>query len=1095
MRVRDMLTETVERRRQDLNYLKTVVGGADRYYLPALREREVGERVVKDELRSLGAPSPVDPSPDMDLSFLEQAKGVPVSGLMYEGIPLHPAGVHQEKGLTTTNRVFGGSKWDQEWLRRMLLFETPQGIESSLRKYVYSRGTASGFATRLRGLATRNPPQITASLGLSDEAVLARLRYLFPMKDSTWPTNWHADLSEQFEAIKTSKNASAGAPYWRDKREAAGVCMDVVLPLIHKALAEGKVAELCKTQPELFLGEVKNKLDRYEPDKVAQKTRPYFALPFHWQALFSMMSQPFTEMLEQFDSGNGVNAYGFSHAHGGAARLLEWAKQAEDLEKGGMPRFACYGDDVDLYWRSKGVLYRVTPDFRQMDASVDKTTIKIAIVYIVEVLTKAWGENPYFEQVAKWWLRFATNPWFLVHGPNLYRKKTADGLMTGVVGTTFFDTVKSALAYDEWATQVGTFKERKLLEEVHAVKWFRDKFGLDVKVGTWRPTPVLEHPTPGQEVTPLKFLGMKLQYRQGPNRVEPVPFLDTDDWLDLLLSPRDDPAVRKKSGGGSNSLSFLQRSRTWFDRCRGYMATGAAFDEHTRLLLGSIANTIDPVAVVMSVQANGGTGEAPELAGPVSTEKWEWPDSSGFPTLRWCENLYFSPDNQWDDPPEELWRDLYPTVSPILQGFKRDHLVPKMSVLEVWRGKPETKTDPPLRAVQELKLVEETFEGEEKEVERMDPISAPKEKVLLPVKKAVERAPILNYAPGKNVEPAKRIPTFAETLMSMFATRQCPVVYPRPTKAGRRTSPEYQSLSEWVKERGLDPSRIHTTPVFPVRRIAESFGRSEESVEKEARKCGLYVIGRPSMRLLTKVQLETSNPGVARQFEKQKAVNLEKASVIGPSTSKVVQVLTHTARAEGAPLSVTRLGHDPQFVKKGVRKGGDPMSTLNSILQVNGYVPILANRNKQEGKIQRTATRLYLKNLDGDKEHKHPWLEAVGESSRKNYATLLEYAIRIGAEAEEYEPDWAKAVEAEERARFESPMGLEFVVKDRFIAPGPDFDHNKWTLEKGFLMLGGVLWKQRKTETLRAFCERTAKALDRCGRKVDWIAPKSIDPE
>lgn len=84
--------------------------------------------------------------------------------------------------------------------------------------------------------------------------------------------------------------------------------------MVCRAIAHGEEGKLRAEQPELFLCEVKNKLDRYEPEKLGDKTRPYVAYPFHFQALFSVLSQNFTESLKIFYDG-GTNAYGFSWAH------------------------------------------------------------------------------------------------------------------------------------------------------------------------------------------------------------------------------------------------------------------------------------------------------------------------------------------------------------------------------------------------------------------------------------------------------------------------------------------------------------------------------------------------------------------------------------------------------------------------------------------------------------------------------------------------------------------------------------------------------------------------------------------------------------
>lgn len=206
----------------------------------------------------------------------------------------------------------------------------------------------------------------------------------------------------------------------------------------------------------------------------------------------------------------------------GAEDLAIWARQAGEAGKK-PPRIACYGDDTDIYYRKDGKLYRICPDFKQMDGSVDATTIEAVVDYVVDAHVKQYPTaRQFWEEVGKLWVEMATQSPFLIDGTKVYRKMQKDGLMTGVVGTTLFDTVKSALAYNDWADQL-MFGSLNLLEEKYAIEFFKNKHGLVIKEGTWKPALVNEDPGFGELWTEQKFLGLQLKVVRRENEKVYVP--------------------------------------------------------------------------------------------------------------------------------------------------------------------------------------------------------------------------------------------------------------------------------------------------------------------------------------------------------------------------------------------------------------------------------------------------------------------------------------------------------------------------------------------------------------------------------------------
>lgn len=930
MTIGQMMQEVGLFKRQDLNYLASLAQGAERLHLAELPKRNCGGDQMAAELKAVTqrvtCPVP-STKEELDLSFLRPLEGdkreCPISRITFEGIPVHPAGVNQKGGVVAVSKNFGGSARDRVLVTRTLEFLEPSQFQEEMAEKVYTAGTATGFARRLREQTTRKCVSIFACSGveqktghwalMSQQSAQEKLRRLFPCNPVA---NLAEDLETQFENIVTSKISSAGAPYWKKKPDAVPEMLHAIIPLVVEALVQGKLRDLKVQHPELFLVECRNKVDRYEVEKLDDKCRPYFSYPFHWQALFSMMSQPFSKGLQQFHEKPGcANAYGFSWAHGGGDKILEFVKDIKDIthKKGGRPRFYCYGDDADLFFRKDGVLYRVSPDFRQMDGSVDAACVRLAVRYIVDqCIESTKSQNPnlieeeiaeyrmFWEQVGLEWVAMATNPDFLVDGSQVYEKPQVDGLCTGVVGTTFFDTVKSAFAYDAFCDRVHEYKEYHLLSEKHARQFFKS-LGLEIKEGTWAPAPVLEQPSPGQLFSPNKFLGVQLAWVEGYNRPGLVPYLEMDDWLRLIMVPRDDP-----SSFGKQTTSATSRNRLMFDRARGYILTGAFSNDAAREFCQGLINSIEPVAILMSVQADGGRGEKPE-AGHVCGEDFTWPTSDGVPSELWCRNLYLTGDNQFPED-EAPWQPVFPgLVDRIIEWRKSRRLLkPRMVVVESAQDNPDislqVKTSlltsastlpayvrPNLAQLKAWNVFdtiqtkaeiaeerEDVFDSlpktkeqieadtwEDQEVKELlaeldapaPPLPAPKTdkkaKTIPKPKQSVKKTARLEASKTETPhEVSGPMPTVKELLEKAFKTEEMTVkdVHQSPygVMSALRDDPEefwriMRAKEEWGK--GEWETRLYATPVFPVATLATRLGLTETRVIKEARAIGYFILG------------------------------------------------------------------------------------------------------------------------------------------------------------------------------------------------------------------------------------------------------------
>lgn len=330
-------------------------------------------------------------------------------------------------------------------------------------------------------------------------------------------------------------------------------------------IKEGKLDVLLKEQPELFLIECKNKEDRYEVSKLDDKTRPYFNPPAHWSLLASFLHQAISHAL--YKVGGGVetwNAYGWSAAHGGINRLVDEVHAR--FQRGDRGWGYVYGDDGDLYIKVHKVLYRVSPDVKQMDSCVDFDTVKLTYAYILHCFQKKWGRSPFWETIVKALLSIFEKPRIMVSGTQLYTKP-ADGLLSGAVGTTLFDTVKSAVAYSS-LMESHMDDPGKLLDPGYVTKWMLHNHGLVIKDGTWAPQAMdlnvqacfmdergnlhePEYSIYGEG----KFLGIQYVKVQGPNTHTWVPYLPELDWATAMLAP---PFQATPQGGQPPSAQMAQ---------------------------------------------------------------------------------------------------------------------------------------------------------------------------------------------------------------------------------------------------------------------------------------------------------------------------------------------------------------------------------------------------------------------------------------------------------------------------------------------------------------------------------------------------------
>lgn len=1016
-------------------------------------------------LKEQAPPSPSSSKEALDLSFLNVVRvGTPVCNLMVEGRPLHPSGKQNKKGLVSVTRTFGGSQVDWELVRRMLPYLEKDEVQEALNTSVYTRGTAAGFVKRLQEQTTRKCVPVTKTNG-GKNATIKRLKKLLPYRSESL-VDWNQDLGDLVGAITTSAAASAGAPYWRPKADVLHEMQNYVVPILHEHLSEGTLASLRAEQPELFLVECKNKMDRYDPSKLEDKTRPYFSYPFHWSALFSVLSQSFSGALNLFYEGEEcANAYGFSWAHGGTRKLVEWAKNCGELGKdGGRPRFCVYGDDCDLYYRRNGKLFRLAPDFRQMDGSVDRECVELTVRYVLEAHAHTHGREAYafWEAVGEEWVRMATDPEFVVDGTETYRKPQVDGLATGVVGTTLFDTVKAALSYDAFVEQLHTYKRYELLEERNAVAFFRD-MGLEIKKGTWVPEPVWEGEDADQLFSPHKFLGMQIRWVGHGEEVEPLPYLPEEDWWHLLLVPRELEVGAPKSQ--------TARMRTQFDRLRGLLTTGAITNERAHKVFNALLNAVPGEVVLMSVQAGGGKGEAPEYAMLSPDGSFEYPLSEGVPEEGWFWTLY-------TDKGEHPFQRVFPGLEEKLSAYR-----------QAWK-RPLPTTSAVRRVGQASALLTAPVAEEPPVVPHTLPLSGKKSETYSSTLK--KKSPVVDMVlEGGEIKKTKRAraPTLGEALREYML---------RPLTEAESSALEFSASAEVarvllgeVDEEDVCVLReaAHTR-VVPVQEIVAALGSNEVSIRKAALEEGFLVVGpwdskwiTPSPLWLPPAQMETQSRQIEGFCEKVSKKGLGATGHELKQKRKLEQEKDSPAYMPGGVLTVG--GGPPRHPAILGVQASTPWETVHKAYATVGVQLTYASQNRRTAFGQEVEFAvMWADQATGQTE---PWFEVFGPSKvecRQLAAEAIEEVLLSKAEEDLSQPGaWAESLEHEDRLRvLQGKVPLVRLVKNHFV-PEPALAETGWRVEGGRLVgakaQGGepIVLAMRSEKTVTQMAESLRRAM------------------
>ncbi|UHK03047.1 MAG: RNA-dependent RNA polymerase [Guiyang cletus punctiger permutotetra-like virus 1] len=927
--------------RQDLATLAQVAQSEPRIKLPTLPVKPDPDADVKGVVQAIRVYKEtrhkeiIGEKPDYKAleTVLDPKDPMPVCSIMVDGVSVHPAAQNNKQGKVHVNLTFGGVGLDTELAAIMTRYLDSNVVKDlALNAPIYTRGTRTGFIERIKSQMGR--PCKSSSLNYEDfrEVMSRRL----PISSKAL-IDWNQDIYDLVEMVETSYNSSAGAPYHRKKVDAIDDMLNAVLPLVHNAYCEeGGPDRLYREHPELYLCIVKNKDDRYEDP--LSKTRPYVSLPWHFQTLFSVLSQSFSKALLKFtESSHSANAYGFSYAHGGAENLHKFACSTAPGEF----KFAVYGDDVDLYFRHKnGNLMRCCPDFKQMDGSVDFNTIVYTVDYVYESFAKQFGPNQFWRNICDEWVKFAVTPEFIIEGTTVYEKKKAEGLMTGVVGTTLFDTVKSILAYNHY---VSVAKDRpSLLGEKEATAFFKEHHSLEIKAGTWGWEVYNENPNSGETVSTQKFLGMRLMKTVFNGEDVFHPSLTEQEWMSLLLTPK-----RLDANVGKAGLTNFMFYRYLFDRLRGYLTTGGAFCEPFYRLCNSLLDNIPGASIAMAVQGGEGKGTKPELVHAVG-DGFEFDSSMGWPTFEYVATLY-----QNEVYKNEQFIKMPPVFmngeEPFMGGRKRPALMPKAAIVDVRSGgelisssvvvlpEPEPPVVPDIAA--------KTGVAEKATRSKEGVVPNKKSKVI-----------DLDTTTGEFKE-RKFVPTLKEQMIGLFKDDNLPALKSLDTLLSRLApggAPRLWNV-DWLKSQirlagrsfkdnsfieaqvamNLSLDKIErvgfneilcsaeniisaiAAPILPAQDAAKRLGITEKQAVKTARQVGLFVLGKEGNNYISPAPVGPVDVPIASSIEAQAEDNAKnlvnvtkeiKEAPIGPKTSELVaqkkQLLKTVSRADERPAMV-----------------------------------------------------------------------------------------------------------------------------------------------------------------------------------------------
>jgi len=341
-----------------------------------------------------------------------------------------------------------------------------------------------------------------------------------------------AGLSLKDVKVELNLRSGSGYPFQQPKAEVVKQSYELAC-LVLRAIHEGKLQDLMRERPELFLVQLKNKLDLYEYAGTKDSVRPYFVFPYHLVWLFAAVWQNVSRCMVGFsDDVRTFNMHGFRWQRGGAQRLYDWILSVSDED--GL-HCKAYSDDNLWVWVVRGPdgrrsVYILTPDYVKMDNSLHEDHGKMGYWYACEVLKSSLDAT--WKKVTELSCRMAFVTVVAIgHAIQVLMKHN---LKSGVPGTPEFDQLASAhgaLVFgDALKESTGALHER--LAQASLV--LEQRTGLKIKAGTLN----LREFEPEQDSYAWTFLGKFLVAVPGVRPRVYVPCSDPVRALASMASPK-----------------------------------------------------------------------------------------------------------------------------------------------------------------------------------------------------------------------------------------------------------------------------------------------------------------------------------------------------------------------------------------------------------------------------------------------------------------------------------------------------------------------------------------------------------------------------
>jgi len=435
--------------------------------------------------------------------------------------------------------------------------------------------------------------------------------------------------------VELNLKSGSGLPFQKPKHEVLRESYELAAEVL-AAVHSGKLKELMQTRQELFIAQVKNKLDLYVYEETRESVRAYFVFPFHLVWLFSAVWQNVARCMRTFEEDRSCfNMHGFRWQRGGAQRLYEWLVSVSETP--GLHGKAYSDDNLwVLVVRVGGelVCYVLCVDYKRMDLSLHTDHGKLGQWYALEVLRKALDET--WKRVTALSCQMAFQTVVAVGYALIVLMQ--HNLKSGVPGTPEFDQLASADAFvvfrEALSAQLPQWEVSNLGRLQHAL----DEAALAVKTRTGllvkRETLKMIRFVPDQESYPeITFLG---KYLAAVPNLRPRVYIPASDPARALAS-----AVSPKSGLRGNALIMAQMTRVRdicvagaFVHRQLYYGLSAWF--RTMAKLGNRAKpTLEDTDADFEADPHG--APSPHYTGP----------DDYFPALEEIYQIYLPPGQEW----------------------------------------------------------------------------------------------------------------------------------------------------------------------------------------------------------------------------------------------------------------------------------------------------------------------------------------------------------------------------------------------------------------------------------------------------------------